>query len=373
MTLFDIFHQVAADPVAYARQWKEESGRPVIGTLCSYAPEEIIWAAGALPFRLLGTSEDLSRADAHLQSYCCSMARGVLGCALSGRYDFLDGAVFPHTCDAIQRLSDIWRLNTNFFFHADVVLPVKLDTASSEAYLEAVLRRFRNEISEALGQPVGNPELRRAADLFDRCRRALRRLYDFRRRHPGRICGAEMHAVQRAASVMDRGRLVEVVETLLEALDRFPDPETPDTRKRLLLAGGPCDLPELYAAIEAAGAVVVQDDLCTGARYAEGSVSDAADPIQAIAERYRSRAVCPAKHRGLQARSEHIVDLVRTAAADGVVFPLLKFCDPHFFDHPHLKVVLDEQAIPSLLLEIDAPGISTEAIQTRIEAFVERL
>jgi len=29
--------------------------------------------------------------------------------SLEGRYDFLDGVIIPHTCDAIERLYDIWR------------------------------------------------------------------------------------------------------------------------------------------------------------------------------------------------------------------------------------------------------------------------
>ena len=45
------FHDIANDPIAYARQWKTETRGRVVGFFCSYAPEEIIWAAGALPYR----------------------------------------------------------------------------------------------------------------------------------------------------------------------------------------------------------------------------------------------------------------------------------------------------------------------------------
>ncbi|MEW5725498.1 MAG: 2-hydroxyacyl-CoA dehydratase family protein, partial [Thermodesulfobacteriota bacterium] len=124
------FKKVLADPAGYARGLKDQ-GRKIIGYFCSYAPEELILAAGAHPFRLFGTREQISLADAHLQSYCCSLARGALEEALSGRLAFLEGAVFPHTCDTIQRLSDLWRLNTSFGFFADVVLPVKLDTPAA--------------------------------------------------------------------------------------------------------------------------------------------------------------------------------------------------------------------------------------------------
>ena len=107
-----LFKGVAADAAGYARRWKSTHHRGVFGYFCSYAPVEIIAAAGLLPFRILGDSPNPFRADAHLQAYCCHPVRSMLDDALSGRLDFLDGAVFPHTCDTLQRLSDIWRRNT---------------------------------------------------------------------------------------------------------------------------------------------------------------------------------------------------------------------------------------------------------------------
>ena len=116
------FHVISLDPEGYARNWRKRTGGKVVGTLCSYAPEELILAAGALGFRVFGSSAAISRADAHLQAYSCSLVRGALEDALAGRLDFIDGMVFPHTCDSIQRLSDIWRMNAGTGFHLDVVI-----------------------------------------------------------------------------------------------------------------------------------------------------------------------------------------------------------------------------------------------------------
>ena len=136
-------HQILKDPDGYVKRFKAETGRKVVGYFCSYAPEEIILAAGVHPYRLFGSGEKIRLAEAHLQSYCCSLVRGALEDALSGRLAFLDGVVFPHTCDSIQRLSDIWRLNIPYGFHTDVVLPVKLNTDSAREYMINVLKAFR--------------------------------------------------------------------------------------------------------------------------------------------------------------------------------------------------------------------------------------
>ena len=78
MDVMQPFFDISADPKAYARSWKDRTGGNVIGTLCSYAPEELILAAGALGFRIVGGSGAISKADAHLQAYSCSLVRGAL-------------------------------------------------------------------------------------------------------------------------------------------------------------------------------------------------------------------------------------------------------------------------------------------------------
>jgi benzoyl-CoA reductase/2-hydroxyglutaryl-CoA dehydratase subunit BcrC/BadD/HgdB len=70
------FQAVVEQPYGYARELKERTGKKIVGYFCTYAPEEIIYAAGAHPMRLFGVSENIHLADAHLQAYSCSLVRG---------------------------------------------------------------------------------------------------------------------------------------------------------------------------------------------------------------------------------------------------------------------------------------------------------
>jgi benzoyl-CoA reductase/2-hydroxyglutaryl-CoA dehydratase subunit BcrC/BadD/HgdB len=72
-------------------------------------------------------------------------------------------------------------------------------------------------------------------------------------------------------------------------------------------------------------------------------------------------------------RGDHFLRRVKGSEAQGVIFVLLKFCEPHAFDYPHLKDRLKEERIPSLLLEIEPGGFSLGALETRLRAFVETL
>jgi len=117
----------------------------------------------------------------------------------------------------------------------------------------------------------------------------------------------------------------------------------------------------------------VGDDLCTGARYYSGLVDEAADPVGAIAMRMLTRVVCPAKHRGLTDRADHLVRLLREKRGQGVVFFLLKFCDPHAFDIPYLREALDGEGIPSMVLEVEDRLPAEGQLRTRFETFVEMI
>jgi len=73
------------------RGWKDK-GNKVVGYFCCSMPEEIITAAGMLPFRIRGTgSEGTELADTFFSSINCSFPRHAFNMALKGEYNFLDG------------------------------------------------------------------------------------------------------------------------------------------------------------------------------------------------------------------------------------------------------------------------------------------
>ncbi|MEE8480007.1 MAG: 2-hydroxyacyl-CoA dehydratase family protein, partial [Desulfobacterales bacterium] len=129
----------------------------------------------------------------------------------------------------------------------------------------------------------------------------------------------------------------------------------------------------IYQIIEGSGGAIVWDDTCTGSRYFEGAIDPNGDIIESIAQRYFERHVCPAKHSGLFNRGEHIVRIVKENNAQGVVFLFLKFCDPHSFDYPYIKEMLNKEDIPSMLFEMEDLLSSKGQLKTRCEAFLETL
>jgi benzoyl-CoA reductase/2-hydroxyglutaryl-CoA dehydratase subunit BcrC/BadD/HgdB len=182
-----------------------------------------------------------------------------------------------------------------------------------------------------------------------------------------------MYHVTKAAMVMERDSLAQELQALHEELEATEAPSSPEQRKRLLITGGVCNHPDIYDLIETAGADVVWDDLCTGTRYFQARVDEKGDPAEALADRYMARMVCPAKHAGTTARGEHLKRIAADKRIDGAVFLLLKFCDPHGFDYPYLKTFLEEEGVPTLLLEVEEQLPSEAQLRTRFETFVDML
>ena len=71
------------------RKWKEGGGG-IIGYFCPNVPEEMIIAAGMLPFRLRAPeSTSTTDAERYLSSLNCSYCRHVVDEGIKGKYDFL--------------------------------------------------------------------------------------------------------------------------------------------------------------------------------------------------------------------------------------------------------------------------------------------
>jgi len=184
MRQLDECHEILADPYGYAK----DSRRRADGR----------WSAPSVPMRRRSSSSPPgptpfgSSAQGRRPGWPSPSAVLLLLAGEGGAGGCPGGAPrlprrrsLPHTCDTIQRLSDIWRLNVGDCFHLDLVLPVKLDTESARHYLADVLNRFRGELGGKLGVTISDADLRSAIALTNRIRGALTRIAGSRARGRG--------------------------------------------------------------------------------------------------------------------------------------------------------------------------------------------
>jgi bzd-type benzoyl-CoA reductase N subunit len=341
-------------------------GHRAMGYLCSYVSEEIIHAAGYAPLRLRGTSAPLQHVDAHLQSFACALCRSTVDQVLGGDLDFLAGTIFAHTCDTMQAQADLWRMNTGESCLVDTVMqPANLGAAPARPYLIAELSRFRERLASFSGQPITEEALWASIALYDESRRLVERLQETR----ARLSAPQFYAILDAAQVMPRELFNPLLANVLDGLRDAPiDAGGP----RLFLVGAVLDEPRVLDLIEETGAHVVGDDLCSGSRHFCGRVGTGGDAMSDLADYYLRRPPCPTKYHPGHVPGRYVLEQARLAEADGVVFVLEKFCEPHAFDYALVQPELDDAGLPHLLLEMEQTP-SLEALRTRLQAFVEML
>jgi benzoyl-CoA reductase subunit C len=350
-------------------EWKGQ-GKKVVGWLCVYAPEEILQAAGILPIRIMGSAEPHSIADAYLQSNMCPFVRSCLSQGLLKKYDFLDGVLASHTCDAMVKLFDAWRLfvGTSFAFLIDQ--PHVINRFSYDYHL-AELRRLVAEVEEFTGQPLAPEALQQAIRLYNENRRLLRELYELRRADNPPISGSEILNVVRAGMILPKERHNQMLRELLVGLSQRE--VEPARGPRLLVSGSCIDTPLFPSLVEEAGGVIVADDLCFGTRYFWDQVQDGEDPLGALSRRYLEKVHCACIPLPRDSRFQLIEQLIQDYRVEGVIFYGQKFCDTYAYDFSEHRNRLEKKGVPVLQLEVEHASIGAGQLKTRIQAFVEML
>jgi bzd-type benzoyl-CoA reductase N subunit len=348
-------------------------GGKVIGWLCTYVPEEIIHAAGALPIRIIGYSHEanLDDANAHLYINNCTFSRSCLQLGLEGQYDFLDGVVGGSTCDGARRLFDVWRQYVGTPFHHVLTVPRKYTERAHKLYYdEGVL--FKKHLEEHLGVSISDEALLKSTIVLNESRSLLHRLYELRKRDKPPISGAETLEVLNAAYRMPKETfnlwLGELIEELKSSDKAFTG------RARVMLVGSVLTNPEFVKSIEDQGALVVTDELCTSTRYwGDKVVLDDGRPIlEAISRRYLNNFPC-ARMYPSDERFNRIIDYARDFKVDGVISEIVRYCVPYAHDLPLLTDRLSEVGIPTLALDVEYGTAGSGQIATRVQAFLEML
>ncbi len=374
MYVLDRFHEMNESFPRTAQILEHKSrGGKVIGWLCTYVPEEIIHASGALPIRIIGYSHEanLDDANAHLYINNCTFSRSCLQLGLEGQYDFLDGVVGGSTCDGARRLFDVWRQYIGTPFHHVLTVPRKYTERAHKLYYDEVVL-FKKHLEEHLGVAITDEELLRSTILLNESRGLLHSLYELRKRDRPPISGAETLEVLNAAYRMPKETfnlwLGEFIEELKASDKAFTG------RARVMLVGSVLTNPEFVKSIEDQGALVVTDELCTSTRYwGDKVVLDDRRPIlESISQRYLDNFPC-ARMYPSDERFNRIVEYARDFKVDGVISETVRYCVSYAHDLPLLSDKLSENGIPMLALDVEYGSAGSGQVATRVQAFLEML
>lgn len=359
-----------AESVA-VKEWKA-SGRKVIGWINPYVPEEIIYAAGMLPFQISGDNEpvQMQGAEAYMHSNTCSYIRTAWQMKLDGKYGFLDGLVSSSFCDQDKRLYSVWEYYDSLTYMDELYAPRRRDEPGVALY-QGDLVDFHDRLSKFGLRWIPDRDLANAIAIYNKGRELMARLYELRKREHPPVTGAEALEVSKAAGRLPREQFNQLMEQLLDEIETSG--REIRKSKRLMVIGNDMHNTTMISELETLDALVVVDEMNCGIRYAWGQVDTDLPPMEALARYYVLGRPVDMHTWNSDGRLEFIADMAEQYKVDGIISEIVRYCTYNGWDKYDLKNQMAERGVPILDIDLEYGHPAGAQAQIRVEAFMEML
>jgi benzoyl-CoA reductase subunit C len=352
------------------RKWREAGGK-VVGHFQVYFPEEIVDAAGALPFRVRGAPVESVQSDSRFGSYLCSIIKTSLELALSGRVQ-LDMFVTHPICDAARNLAGVWGRNVDYRCQI-LYLPQNANSPNAPEYLRGEYERLLHDIEQVTGTQPSAQDLNAAIATYNESRALLRELYVLKREKPWLVSADEAYVLCAIAGLMPRAEHNALLRYVLPQLAQRSARKL--DRIRVVFEGGFCEQPPLDL-IRAIGrsCYVVDDDFLIGMRWILDDVAISSDPLASLARAYlENSSYSPVQHDARKPKEHMLLERIRNAEAQAAIVAAAKMCEPGLEEQVAYVRALEAERIPYFVSEFEENMTSFDHLEIQLETFVENL
>ena len=351
-------------------------GKKIIGLFCNFVPEELVYAAGAIPVRLCaGLQETILPSEGILPRNFCPLIKSALGFAIerSPYFEHADVIIIPTTCDGKKKLSEILgEMKTTW----SLEVPHTTETPQARELWLTELGLLKTQLEKLTGNKITKKALKKEIDLHNRKRAALRRFYEIRKRAPPPIWGRDALLITNLSFYDDAERWTRNLEILCSELEKRP-PVCDGSSPRILLTGCPVVFPvwKIPILIEESNGIIVADDICTGSKGLWDPVEvphwTMGEMLIGLADRYLMNT-CACFTPNL-ARMDRLIKFIEDFKVDGVLYHTLQACHVYGMEIPRTEKALKAMNISLLKIETDYSQEDVEQIRTRLEAFIEMI
>ncbi|ANI84643.1 double-cubane-cluster-containing anaerobic reductase [Kosakonia oryzae] len=355
----------------------KEQGIPLVGTYCTFMPQEIAMAAGAVVVSLCSTNDEtIEEAEKDLPRNLCPLIKSSYGFGKTDKcpyFYFSDLVVGETTCDGKKKM---YEYMAEFKAVHVMQLPNSAADTASRALWKAEILRLQQVIEQRFGQPISEAALREAIALKNRERQALANFYRVGQLNPPALSGADILKVVYGATFrFDKEALISELNAMAEQVRAdWQAGKRLDARPRILITGCPIGgaAEKVVRAIEENGGWVVGYENCTGAKATERCVDENGDVYDALTDKYLAigcSCISPNDER-LKLLSQ----MVDEYQADGVIDVILQACHTYAVESLAIKRhVRQQHNIPYMAIETDYSTSDIGQLSTRVAAFIEML
>jgi benzoyl-CoA reductase/2-hydroxyglutaryl-CoA dehydratase subunit BcrC/BadD/HgdB len=342
------------------------TGKPVVVMSWPAVPVEIVRATGCRPAYARGSARPTPAADVHLEAGIFpSRLHHLVDDALTGRLADAACIVLPRTSDADYKCFLYLRefVRRGIAPHLPPIVLFDLLQSSGALVREYDIARTRalcNTLASVSGRTPSADELLVEITRANGARAAARRLLALRGVSP-RVTGSDVFPLLAAWWDLDAADYAVMADDAAHDIAA----RRPLAGPRVLLAGVPLDTDALHRIIESHGAIVTAEIGPWGSGVAGDDVGVDADPVAALADRYRAEPTGPRTAAALWRWTEpHLDDI------DLVVVSLPPEDAVFGWDYPKLRERLHARGIPHVCVFGDPHQPLSAADDARLAAAV---
>ena len=364
------FGGISANPRAQLDKYLGQ-GKKAIGCMPYFCPEELVHAAGMVPFGLWGAETRVSEARRYLPAFICSIVQTTLELGINGGYEGLSAVMAPILCDSLKSMDGNWRHGVGSIPIIPVAHAQNRKIAAGAEFTASQYRKVLASLEQISGRTVTDDDVSESISAYNKRNAAVRRFIDELAKRPGAIAPSARNAVFKSSFFMPVHEYTEKVEALNDCLIQMSAPAR--RGPNLVTCGIIADNTGLLKILDDCGVNIIDDVVTHESLRYRFDAAESPDPVMSLALAIGCIEGCPVLYDPGKKRADMLVDIVRRRSADGVLFVLTKFCDPEEYDIVPLKRILEKNGIKSLQVEVDQQTTDIEQIRTAVETFCEML
>lgn len=375
--IFDEFAEARRNGFIAAKNLKEKNV-PMVGTFCTYMPQELPLAFGAAVVSLCATSDEtIQEAEADLPKNLCPLIKSSYGFGKTDKcpfFYFSDIVVGETTCDGKKKMYEY----LGEFKDVHVMeLPNSQATKEGFQLWKSEIIKLKGILENKFEVEITEEDIKKAIKLKNQERQALKNLYEIGKLNPPAMSGMDILKVLYGSTFkFDKNDTIKEVNELADRVRKeYEEGRRLDPKPRIVVTGCPIGgvTEKVVKAIEDNGAYVVAFENCMGAKAIDRLVDESNEDVyDALAEKYLNIGCsCMTPNPN---RIDLLSRMIDEYEADGVVDVILQACHTYAVETLSIKrFVNGEKEIPYMSIETDYSQSDIGQLNTRMAAFVEML
>ncbi len=375
--IFDEFAEARRNGFIAAKNLKEKNV-PMVGTFCTYMPQELPLAFGAAVVSLCATSDEtIQEAEADLPKNLCPLIKSSYGFGKTDKcpfFYFSDIVVGETTCDGKKKMYEY----LGEFKDVHVMeLPNSQATKEGFQLWKSEIIKLKGILENKFEVEITEEDIKKAIKLKNQERQALKNMYEIGKLNPPAMSGMDILKVLYGSTFkFDKNDTIKEVNELADRVRKeYEEGRRLDPKPRIVVTGCPIGgvTEKVVKAIEDNGAYVVAFENCMGAKAIDRLVDESNEDVyDALAEKYLNIGCsCMTPNPN---RIDLLSRMIDEYEADGVVDVILQACHTYAVETLSIKrFVNGEKEIPYMSIETDYSQSDIGQLNTRMAAFVEML